>query len=393
MKALKKSLAVVISCLLVFGSLVCAVSAKTSAEADTHLQFDENGEFKILQIADIQDGWPLKTITKNLIRKSVETQDPDLIVLSGDNINTSAGESALLAPMAIAEFMNIFEEYGIPVAAVFGNHDAEGNVTRAAQIEMYEQYDCFIGCAGEDFGDYTCGTYYVPLYSSADANEMIFNLWMIDSGDYNKENDLGGYAAVTKAQVDWYVKTAAELEAANGRQVPSLMFQHIVVPEIFDALEEVEEGTEGAVQKNGKYYVLPEGAIGKLAETPCPPEYTNGEFDAVVKTGDVVGMFFGHDHVNTYELEYKGVRLCNTPGVGFASYNGVDNGARVITLYEDDLENFDTEVIRYLDLFEGDEAAIALFELNSDSTDFMTKIVAFFKYAMALVMSKIPVAY
>lgn len=389
----KKVLAVILAVVLAFGALSIAVFAKTSAEADTHLQFDENGEFKIMQIADMQDGFPMKTITKNLIRKAIETENPDLIVLTGDNINSSAGESALIYAPSINEFMSIFEEYGIPVAAVFGNHDAEGNISRAQQMEVYEKYDCFVGCAGEDMGNYTCGTYYVPLYSSTDADDMVFNLWMIDSGDYNRENDLGGYAAVTKSQIDWYVKAEAELAAANGGEVvPSILFQHIVVPEIFDALEPADAET-GTCTNGTNYYKLPEGAKGKLPEYPCPPNYNNGEFDALYENGNVLGIFFGHDHYNTYEVDYKGIKLCNTPGVGFASYNGIDNGVRTITLHEDDLTTFDTEVVTYLELFEGDETAMAFFELNSESTDVLTKIIAFFKYLFLAVFSKIPVAF
>lgn len=389
----KKVLAVILAVVLAFGALSFAAFAKTSAEADTHLQFDENGEFKIMQIADMQDGFPMKSITKNLMRKAIETENPDLIVLTGDNINSSAGESALIYAPSINEFMSIFEEYGIPVAAVFGNHDAEGDISRAQQMEVYEKYDCFVGCAGEDMGDYTCGTYYVPLYSSADADDMIFNLWMIDSGDYNKENDLGGYAAVTKTQIDWYVKTEAELAAANGGEVvPSILFQHIVVPEIFDALVPADAET-GTCTNGSVHYKLPEGAKGKLPEYPCPPNYNNGEFDALYENGNVLGIFFGHDHLNTYEVDYKGIKLCNTPGVGFASYNGIDNGVRTITLHEDELTTFDTEVVTYIELFEGDETAMAFFELNSRSTDVMTKIIAFFKYLFLAVFSKIPVAF
>lgn len=389
----KKVLAVILAVVLAFGALSFAAFAKTSAEADTHLQFDENGEFKIMQIADMQDGFPMKSITKNLMRKAIETENPDLIVLTGDNINSSAGESALIYAPSINEFMSIFEEYGIPVAAVFGNHDAEGDISRAQQMEVYEKYDCFVGCAGEDMGDYTCGTYYVPLYSSADADDMIFNLWMIDSGDYNKENDLGGYAAVTKTQIDWYVKTEAELAIANGGEVvPSILFQHIVVPEIFDALVPADAET-GTCTNGSVYYKLPEGAKGKLPEYPCPPNYNNGEFDALYENGNVLGIFFGHDHLNTYEVDYKGIKLCNTPGVGFASYNGIDNGVRTITLHEDDLTTFDTEVVTYVELFEGDETAMAFFELNSRSTDVMTKIIAFFKYLFLAVFSKFPIAF
>lgn len=388
----KKILAVLMALVLAFGVLSVASFAKTSAEADTHLQFDENGEFKILQFADMQDGFPMKSITKNFMRKAIETENPDLIVLTGDNINSSAGESITYSA-AINEFMSIFEEYGVPVASVFGNHDAEGNISRAQQMEVYEKYDCFVGCAGEDMGNYTCGTYYVPVYSSTDAEDMLFNIWMIDSGDYNRENDLGGYAAVTKEQIEWYKTAEAELTTANGGEVvPSVMFQHIVVPEIFDALVPADEET-GTCTNGSKYYKLPEGAKGKLPEYPCPPDYNNGQFDAFYENGNVLGMFFGHDHRNTYEVEYKGIMLCNTPGVGFASYNSENNGARTITLHEDDLTTFDTEVVTYLELFEGDEVAMALYELNSDTTDVLTKIIAFFKYLFLAVFSKMPVAF
>lgn len=383
MKMSKKVLSVVLACMMLLTAIACAASAKTSAEADTHLQFNADGEFKILQIADMQDGFPMKLITKNLIKKAIETENPDLIVLTGDNINSSAGESITYAS-AINEFMSIFEKYGIPVAAVFGNHDAEGKITRAQQMEVYEKYDCFVGCAGEDMGNYTCGTYYVPVYSSTDANDMLFNIWMIDSGDYNKENDLGGYAAVTKAQLDWYKTAEAELTAANGGEVvPSIMFQHIVVPEIFDALEVADETTGTCSWSDGKtskYYKLPEGAKGVLPEYPCPPNYNNGQFDAFHDNGNVLGMFFGHDHYNTYEVEYKGIMLCNTPGAGFSSYNGINNGVRTITINENDLTTFETEVVTYVELFEGDDAGMALFELVSGSTDTTTKFVAFFKY-------------
>ena len=387
MKMTKKVLAVLMACILALGAISVAAFAKTSEEVDTHLQFDANGEFKILQIADIQDSWPMNMATKTFLKELVATQDVDLIVLSGDNINTGAGKSSVTAPMAIDQFMSIFDEAGIPVAAVFGNHDAEGNVTRAQQVEMYEKYACYIGCAGEDMGNYTSGTYYVPVYSSTDAEDMIFNIWMIDSGDYNRENDLGGYAALTKEQIAWYVEKEAELTEANGGEiVPSIVVQHIVVPEIFDALV-ATDAENGTCSSGDKYYKLPEGATGVLPEYPCPPYYNNGEFDAFYNNGNVLGMFFGHDHLNTYVVDYKGIKLCNTPGAGFASYDGENVGARLITLNENDLTTFETEVITYRELLADNDAAMALYELNSETTDTLTKITAFFKYVAALFSS------
>ena len=373
--------------------LICSCAfvsayAKTSEEVDIHLQFGKDGKFRIMQISDMQDFFPMKTITKNVIKKALDTYPVDLIVLTGDNISSTSVVKPYAA-LAINEFMSIYEKYGIPVVMVYGNHDDERTTAdKAFQMSVYERYKCFIGCAGEDFGESNLGTYYVPIYSSTDKNKMVNNIWMIDSGTYNEENDLGGYGCVTKKQIEWYKSTSEKLERENGRKIPSLMFQHIVVPEIWDALDEHDEQVEGSVGHSGKFYTLPEGAKGTLGETPCPPNYTNGQFDAVLERGDVMAMFFGHDHVNTYEVSYKGVDLCNTPGVGFRSYNSIDEGVRLITLDENEPDTYETEVVSYFDLFdENDEVAYNQFMSESRIVDDSEHFGYFIKYVFALIKS------
>lgn len=45
-------------------------------------------------------------------------------------------------------------------------------------------------------------------------------------------------------------KTSDALKAENGGEpMPSLLFQHIPVPEIYELLKEVPKGTDGAVKK------------------------------------------------------------------------------------------------------------------------------------------------
>ena len=384
----KKIVSVLMCFVLACSCAFVSAYARTSEEADTHLQYGSDGKFRIMQISDIQDHYPMKKITKNVIRKALDTYPVDLIVLTGDNIGSSSRIKAYAA-LSINEFMSIFEEYGIPVVMVYGNHDDESTTAdKAYQMSVYESYDCFIGCAGEDFGEDNLGTYYVPIYSSADKNKMVNNIWMIDSGNYNNENDLGGYGCVTKKQIEWYKSTSEKLERENGKKIPSFMFQHIVVPEIWDALVEHDEEVEGSVEHNGKYYTLPEGAKGTLGETPCPPNYTNGQFDAVLERGDVMAMFFGHDHVNTYEISYKGVDLVNTPGVGFRSYNSIDEGVRLITLDENEPDTYETEVVSYFDLFdENDEVAYNQFMSESRIVDDSEHFGYFIKYVFALIKS------
>ncbi len=385
---IKKFVSLMMSLVLVFSCAFIISYAVTSEEADTHLQFGKDGKFRIMQISDMQDYFPMKSITKNVIKKALTTYPVDLIVLTGDNIASSTLVKPYAA-LAINEFMSIYEKFGIPVIMVYGNHDDENTTAdKAYQMSVYERYKCFIGCAGEDFGESNLGTYYVPIYSSSDKNKMVNNIWMIDSGTYNEENDLGGYACVTKKQIEWYKSTSEKLERENGHKIPSLMFQHIVIPEIWDALDEHDERVEGSVGHNDKFYTLPEGVKGTLGETPCPPNYSNGQFDAILERRDVMAMFFGHDHVNTYELQYKGVDLINTSGVGFRSYNSIDEGVRLITLDESNPDTYETELVTYFDLFSKDDAvAYNQFMSESRTVDDSEHFGYFIKYLFAVVKS------
>lgn len=376
---MKKFISVILSAVM----LLSFCSFGFAADDAAALRFDDDGNFRILQIADIQDGPFLLNPTKNFIADVLEETDPDLVILTGDNISGGGCFTDALARHGIYCFMSIFEEYGVPVAAVFGNHDSEGAATKEEMMEMYEAYDCFVGCAGEDLTG--CGNYNLPIMSS-DGKKVAYNIWCIDSLTYNEknpgkndpgyyENDLEGYGCVHKDQIDWYVKTSNELKAANGGAVvPSMMFQHIVVPEIYDVLVKTQNG-----------YELPEGTKGELLENPCPPEYTNGQFDAVVNQGDVVAMFFGHDHKNSFELTYKGVDLVNTPGVGFSSYGDYNRGARVIDIKESDTSTYTTEVITWLEFYDAENNAAAKNEFIVNGNEFSTaeKIEAFFGYIFA----------
>lgn len=383
---LKKVLSILMALIMVLGVCSVAAFARTSEEADTHLQYNADGKFRIMQISDIQDFFIMRSITKKVLKKALDTYPVDLIVLTGDNISSSS-LTKLSARVAIDQFMSILEDYGIPVAMTFGNHDDENTLAdKAYQVSVYEKYDCFVGCAGEDLGDTNLATYFVPIYSSTNKNKMVSNIWMMDSGTYNTETESGGYAATTKAQIEWYKTKSAELEEAYGRKIPSLMFQHIIVPEIWNALEECEAGTAGSVGHDGKSYKLPEGTVGELNETPCPPNYNNGQFDAVLERGDVMAMFFGHDHTNTFELTYKGVGLYNTAGIGFNSYNGWNEGVRIITLDENDPWSFETESVGYFDLYDfDDDVARYEFKIYSSTSDSDTQFACIFKYMFAYI--------
>ena len=379
---MKKILAVLLSALMLISCLSLFAGAK---ETDKTLQFGEDGKFTILQFADIQDGYPLMMITKKLLKDSIAKVQPDLIVLTGDNISGGSTTTKVITRAAINEFMSIFEKAGVPTAAVFGNHDDESALAdKDFQMSVYESYDCFVGYNEGDIIP-GVGTYNLPIMSS-DGERIAFNIWMTDSGTYNTENDLGGYACTTKEQIAWYVETSEALKAQNGgKPVPSINFQHIIVPDIFDALVECEEGTPESVPYGDGYITLPEGVEGHLHETPCPPNYSNGQFQAFLQQGDVLATVSGHDHKNDFVVPYMGIDIINTPGVGFSSYNDETVGSRVFVIDENAPEEYETYKLGYFDVYGDDEEALYRYQAYSRTTDDMTKFVAWFKMVFAMI--------
>ncbi len=391
---MKKIISFILSALILISCFSFLASAEKKGDEKT-LQFNKDGKFTILNISDIQDGYPLNPLTKDYIEKTLDKINPDLIVLTGDNISGYDVHEKEDAEKAIREFMDVFEERAIPVAAVFGNHDdEETKLTKKEQLAVYESYDCFVGEKGFCIKD-RVGTYNLPIMKS-DGSGYGFNLWLTDSGTYNTENDYGGYACVYKEQIEWYKDTAEKLKKENGgKTVPAINFQHIIVPEIYDALKQTKLLWFGRIirQKNPlndkiKFYTLPDGAVGQLHEYPCPPYYNNGQFDAMLEVGDVLATVSGHDHENTFEIDHKGIHIINTPTIGFNAYNDVNVGSRVFVIDENEPEKYETYCLTYSDVYtEIDELHEARILYNIDTTGWFTKLISLIKIAKADEMS------
>lgn len=371
------------------------------------LKFNSDGEFKILQITDIQDNFHLRKIAKTFIKYAVEQTHPDLVVLTGDNVSGYLSGSVLFPEVdrtmvkeCIDNIMEIFEPYynqwGMRVAVVFGNHDDQLTwVTKEEQIAMYSAYDSFIGYdeAIENIDIYGCGNYMVPIFSSdytpvtedeIDYTNIAYNLMMIDSNTYTDFLGVSDYDAVHDDQLKWFEGETARINALSGKNVKSMVFQHIIVPEIYDALVKVDEGTQGAVEADdGNYYVLPAGAKGHLGEAPCPPsrDVYNNEYERLINVG-AEAFFFGHDHKNDFEVEYKGATMYATSGVGFAAYGDSSRGVRLITLHENGGNvTYDTDMIYYEDEdgFSSDDDVKDEITANASEKNFFQRIIAWIK--------------
>ncbi len=349
-KTMKKSLALLLSVLM---ALSCVLFASAEGETPT-LQFND-GKLKIVVFADCQDDVFADGRMIAMMNQALDDEQPDLVVFTGDNVVQGMKP---LNEAAIDQILEPVVSRGIPFAVTFGNHDGE----YFSKESMLAYYQSFPGCLSYDADPALTGVgnCNIPVYSS-DGSEIVYNLWAIDSNMYDEVN--GGYDYVHQDQQDWYVKTSEALEAQVGHKVPSLVFQHIVVPEVYECLREAEEGEENTREYQGKTYALElnDSAEGYLGEFPCPPTVNGGQFDTFLSRGDVVGIVTGHDHVNSFIGSYQGIDFIQMPGITFSSYgDDVIRGYGVIELDESDLSTYNAYSVQYPDTDFGTDAANVL---------------------------------
>ena len=384
---MKKTISLILALIMMFS--VC-VFAGAEGDFDKTLRFGDDGKFKIMQINDTQDTHNLLAKTEELIRQAIEAEKPDLVVVAGDMLSDffiCANNKTI--PEALRKLGDIFEDTKTPFAVTFGNHDhdLEDKVSVKEMAEILMEYEyCVNSAEGCD-----PGTYNIPILSS-DGSKYALNVYMMDSNNKNKE--VGGYQGVYPYQVEWYKAKSDELKAANGGQVvPSVVFQHIPVKEIFQLIKEVdktEAGTAVYRSDDGKWYKLNDERIidaGKgLGEAPCPEnlDVTTGQYEAWLEKGDVIGAFFGHDHVNNFVGEtQEGIILGYNGGSGFKSYGkGNTRSVRFYVFDESDATTLTTYARTYGDL-NGEEDKSYVTDIFS--TVLLTWIMRFF-YKMLFII-------
>lgn len=317
----------------------------------------KNGKFKIMLIGDLHESYDLtsdnaanKAEDMNaLLTRAVEQLNPDLVIYLGDNANA---DNEMQMRSVISRIVYPVSVKDIPFAVVFGNHDRECPVSLKDQMRLYNEHDnCYMYNADENITGY--GNYNLVLKSS-ESDDDIFNLWFIDSNNLAEDQNLSYYDWVHEDQIEWYKKTALELKEKNGGKViPAFTFQHIPVPEEYELLREAKlherlDSVPGHLKWSDKNYVLKETVEGYLGEGPCTPCVNSGQFAAWKEVGDVIGAFFGHDHMNDFVGYVDGIMLAQSKTAGFRPYtDGCRSGVRLITLDENDLLNINTRMYHF----------------------------------------------
>lgn len=301
------------------------------------LRFGSDGQFKILQVADMHYGNGKTTTcldvlpsqfptcsdlnTTVFVHRMIQAEKPNLIVFTGDNIY---GFDAADAAKSLNEAFAPAISSNIPWTAVLGNHDQESDLSREgvmkhivglqntrAQVNPLDQ-DVIDG-----FGNYNLEVSGVE--GSGFENKSVLNLYFLDSGDYSTVPSIGGYGWIKPSQQYWFERTSAKLRKAYTSKpqaqkapAPGLTFFHIPLPEFasFDS----------------------SNFTGVRQEGISSASVNSGFFTTMVAAGDVKAAFIGHDHLNDFCGELSGINLCYAGGFGYHAYGkaGWDRRSRVV---------------------------------------------------------------
>lgn len=278
------------------------------------LRFRADGAFTIVQFTDthVHNGEPADGQTAALMAAVLDAEQPDLVLLTGDVIDGGhCTDPAASWRRAVEPIVS----RRLPWAAVYGNHDDEGSLTRRDLMAVQQSLP---GCLSEPGPAEVSGVgnYVLRVQPSRGAGDAAL-LYCLDSNAY-AETAIGGYGWVRRDQTAWYLATAKQLRAGHdGSPRPGLAFFHIPLPEYNEVWNQ-------------------HICRGHCYEPICCPLINSGFFAALHEAGDVAGVFVGHDHVNDFDGNLYGIRLCYGRGSGYNTYGraGFAHGARVIRLHE-----------------------------------------------------------
>jgi hypothetical protein len=352
---------VLVAVLLLSASCAFALAG----DAKTPLKCNAEGKFKIVQFTDTH--WDEKADkcrqTLAWINQTLDSEKPDLVIFTGDIITMK--KSPLDGWKAITEPM---VQRKIPWAAVFGNHDDEQH--GIARRELLKQIAALPGSLTEPGPESLGATGNYILTVAGTTALPAATLYLLDSNAYPKlevirkyKGGPGKYGWFSFEQVQWFRDSSRKIREANAKAAERDAQTKT------DNTKTEKDATAGKVASIG-------GAAENAAVNPtalaffhiplcefddsiylkriagakfegagvCHGTLNSGMFAAMLESGDVLGIFVGHDHNSDYAAELFGVCLAYGRRSGANAYSILPLGARVIEL-TDGRRGFDSWLV------------------------------------------------
>lgn len=285
-------------------------------------KFDKDGnitddDFVILTSTDFHydEDTELNAKTTELFVRQIKDTKPDLIILTGDVILSKYQQVDAI------KFADMMEKLGIYWTAVFGNHEVreEKGFYKWLLLKSFSDYDhCLVKHGPENLFGYGNHTINI-IGKNGKLREALF---LFDSGrditegtrkKYNLPDEMDSYDFLKNEQIDFYENEIKRLRNKYDN-VDSMMYMHIPLCEYSHAFKGNEK--EGFTP-SGECRIL----YGEQYESVGCSKYNSGMFDKILELKSTKAVFAGHDHVNDWVAEYKGVYLVYSQAANYNPYH------------------------------------------------------------------------
>ncbi len=269
--------------------------------------------FKILQFADLHFGVEGTAFhnsdierSLNFIDDAILRENPDFIVLLGDNMMSQGIEGARF-------IVETFDKYQIPYTYVFGNHDAElydvgySKSEVSAYLENCDsQYLLYKSGYTQTDSENRYGNFSISIRDEI-TNNLLGAFVIIDTGvyDYSKAQ----YQSINEGQITWYNQEIERLNGIYQKQtsnvfdtIPTITYGHIQLPEYVDAYQKAKnnDGAEFVYEQELPNWIT-NGVTNDVANCSF--------FEAMKNMRSAKAYFCGHMHGLTLHVKMDGIIL------------------------------------------------------------------------------------
>lgn len=320
----------------------------------------DNG-LKVLQLTDIHIGGGWMSMKKdqmalNAVAAIINSEKPDFVIVTGDIAFPVPFHAGTFNNKSGAKiFAELMETLGVYWTATYGNHDTEAYsyFDRADITEFYEEYPhCLMRDGTKDVDGY--GN---QVFNIVKSNGIITrSLYTIDSHSYVDGDYFGifwKYDNVHENQIEWYKETVEKnrnhnmmklyssslatpvSDDLNNLNPPSSVFLHIPLTEYKDAwFEYADKGYTDTENVKLNY-----GTAGESGNIVFHGIHEDNFFETMQELSSTDSVFCGHDHLNNFSLEYKGIGLNYSYSIDYLAYSGISTlgsqrGCTVINIDE-----------------------------------------------------------
>lgn len=333
---------------------------------DGYWTFTTDRDLKIMQLTDVHIGGGWMSAKKdamsiNAVASMVTAEKPDLVIITGDISYPVPFQAGTFNNMNGAKiFASLMETLGVYWVPLYGNHDTE-----AYSFYSREQLSEFYGGDDLKYCLFQSGEKEVDGYGNSailvknSKGVITQSLFLFDSHSYTDGDYFGAlwkYDSIHENQIEWYKNLVTDFNAQNADAiekgyvteeekaealknfgtVPSLAFYHIPSEEFLTAWKEYcANGRQDTEDVKWIY-----GTAGEGGRVICCGTHPDNLFETMQELGSTKGIFCGHDHLNNFSLDYKGIKLTYGYSIDYLAYFGLDKmgtqrGCTLITVSPD----------------------------------------------------------